>query len=71
MTKAMQKLIDTVTALPEEEQDLYASSWMEDIKWEETLASPESLSWLEKAAEKAAKAFEDGSTERMNLNQFE
>ena len=64
MTKRMEQVIARVNALPEEEQDYYASVFLEeledDTKWHTAFAS--SQDQLAKLADEALQEFEEGKT---------
>lgn len=64
MTKRMEQVIARVSALPEEEQEFYATVFLEeledDAKWHTAFAS--SQDQLAKLADEALQEFEDGKT---------
>ena len=70
MTKQMEQVIARVTSLPEEEQEYYATIFLEELedelKWDKAFASTQDE--LAKLADEALQEFEDGITTPLDFS---
>lgn len=70
MTKQMEQVIARVTSLPEEEQEYYATIFLEELederKWDESFVS--SQDQLAKLADEALQEFEEGKTTPLDFS---
>ena len=70
MTKQMKQVIDRVTALPPEEQEYYATVFLEELendqKWHKSFAS--SQDQLATLADEALREFEEGKTAPLDFS---
>ena len=70
MTKQMKQVIDLVTALPPEEQEYYATIFLEELeddqKWHKSFAS--SQNQLARLADEALQEFEKGKTTPLDFS---
>ena len=72
MTVLLQEVFEKASALPEEQQDVLAREFLQEIEWEnrwdKTLEKSQNT--LDKMTEKAMRAYESGETEEMGFDEL-
>lgn len=72
MTVLLQEVFEKASALPDEQQDVLAREFLQEIEWEnrwdKTLEKSQNT--LDKMTEKAMRAYESGETEEMGFDEL-